>query len=157
MVSDEGLCGFPTNDRIILVVTITGKWDNLNYILLFHSYANPYRIHGWYIYLRLIFMVNVGKYTIHGCDGVGIRSMLPILPEHQLLIENGRADLEYCSSKLPTPVTNEVADYKVGSLPDISRVMKCYSSIYTSHNSSYLTRPFIGTPFIVVKIKFVVL
>ena len=72
--------------------------------------------------------------------------------------ENGRADLEYCSSKLPTPVTNEVADYKVGSLPDICRVMKCYNSIYTSHNSSYpFTRPFIGIPFIVVKIKFLVL
>ena len=31
-----------------------------------------HRIHVWYIYLHewLIFMVNVGKYTIHGCYGV---------------------------------------------------------------------------------------
>ena len=35
----------------------------------------PYRIHAWYIYLHewLIFLVNVGKYTIHGSYGLGFK------------------------------------------------------------------------------------
>ena len=38
------------------------------------DYPNSHRIHVWYIYLHewLIFMVHVGKYTIHGSYGIGL-------------------------------------------------------------------------------------
>ena len=38
-----------------------------------HLYVITHRIHVWYICLHLVdFMVNVGKYTIHGSYGLQI-------------------------------------------------------------------------------------
>ena len=48
-----------------------GKPQTLRGLLLKLIVFRPHRIHVWYIYLHLvIFMVNVGKYTIHGSYGV---------------------------------------------------------------------------------------
>ena len=48
--------------------------------MVINHLLNSQRIHVWYIYLHfqiwLIYMVNVGKYTIHGSSGIGWSSIL---------------------------------------------------------------------------------
>ena len=69
------------NKGISLPISATfwGKWPgrvrsraNLTRIVIYHWY-NPIPIgsmYGIFTYIWLVFMVNVGKYTIHGCYGI---------------------------------------------------------------------------------------
>ena len=66
--------------------TLASSWrhaaisERICFILIFSSLTH--RIHVWYIYtyIWLIFMVNVGKYTIHGLFGLWSSLLWPLPP-----------------------------------------------------------------------------